>query len=190
MRTGPTRVDELVAAIFPQAPLPAHLSPAHLLDADVEPPSKIAAKVLALRELIRRGGRPDDLVGQRIASSADVAALYLPRLRDDTMESLHVVGLDVRNHVRVMRCVARGGISSCAVAPRDLLRPLVLNACAAGILVHNHPSGEPSPSADDIALTERVVSGARLLGINVVDHIIVSAGGAFSLLDAGLLPRA
>lgn len=189
MRHGPTRIDELVAAILPKAPLPSHLRPSQLLDEDVVPPAKVAAKVLALRELIRRGGRSEDLLGSRIGSSKDVAAHYLPLLRGDTMESLHLVGLDSRNAVRFMHCVCRGGVSSCAVSPRDLLRPLVLNACVAGIVIHNHPSGDPSPSPEDIALTERIARGAELLGMRLLDHVVIGADGHFSFLDAGLLPR-
>lgn len=189
MRNGPTRIDELVAAILPKAPLPSHLRPSQLLDEDVVPPAKVAAKVLALRELVRRGARHADLVGSRIASSKDIAAHYLPMLRGDTMESLHVVGLDARNGVRLMQCVCRGGVTSCAVTPRDILRPLVLNACAAGIVVHNHPSGDPSPSAEDTALTERIARGAELLGIRLLDHVVVGSEAHFSFLDTGLLTR-
>lgn len=189
MRRGPTRIDELVAMILPTAAVPAHLTPSQLLDDAVEPPTRVAAKVLALRELVRRGRRPDDLLEQRIATSADIAAHYMPLLRGDTMESLHIVGLDSRNRVRIKRCVARGGTSSCAVTPTDVLRPLVINACAAGIVVHNHPSGDPSPSPEDIALTERLVAGASVLGLKLIDHVIVAAEGHFSFLDAGLLTR-
>lgn len=187
MRRASSRVDELVAILLPRVALPSHLSPSHLLDGDVVPPAKHAAKVLALRELVRHGGRPDDLIDTRIVSSADVAAYYLPRLRGDTMESLHVVGLDGKNHVRFVQCVARGGISSCAVAPRDILRPVVLNASSALVLVHNHPSGDPTPSAEDLVLTERVVQGAEVLGVRVLDHIVIGARGHVSFLDAGLL---
>jgi DNA repair protein RadC len=187
MRSGPTRIDELVAAILPKAPLPAHLRPSQLLDEDVVPPARVAAKVRALRELVRRGARHEDLVGSRINSSKDVAAHYLPLLRGDTMESLHVVGLDARNAVRLLQCVSRGGVASCAVTPRDILRPLVLNACAAAIAVHNHPSGDPSPSGEDIALTERIARGAEVLGIRLVDHVVIGGAGHFSFRDAGLL---
>lgn len=189
MRSGPTRIDELIALVLPKAPLPSHLRPSMLLDEAVVPPAKVAAKVLALRELIRRGGRADELADLCITSSTDVAARYRSRLGADTLESMHIVGLDGRHRVRVEMCVARGGISSCAVTPSDVMRPLVLNACAAGVVVHNHPSGDPSPSPEDIALTERLAAAATALGIRLLDHVIVAADGHFSFLDAGLLPR-
>lgn len=89
-----------------------------------------------------------------------------------------------------MHCVARGGVENCAVAVRDIVRVPVLNACSAFVLVHNHPSGDPAPSADDIALTERVARASDLLGIHLLDHVIVAASSYASLLDMGLLaPR-
>jgi DNA repair protein RadC len=187
MRHGLTRVDELVATLLPRVALASHLQPSQLLDEDVVPPAKVAAKVHALRELVRRGGRADDLLGSRINSSRDIAAHYIPLLRGDTVESLHVVGLDNRNAVRLMQCVCRGGISSCAVTPRDILRPLLLNACAAAVVVHNHPSGETRPSQEDLVLTERIARGAEVLGVRLLDHIIVGDGSHFSFVDSGLL---
>lgn len=73
------------------------------------------------------------------------------------------------------------------MTPADVLRPLLLNACSGAIVVHNHPSGDPTPSRDDIELTDRIVRGANVLGLRLVDHLIVGAEGYFSFLDGGLL---
>jgi len=167
--------------------MPKHLRPSQLLEDAVVPPARIAAKVLALRELVRNGGRSEKLVERRIGSSREVAEYFGPRLRDAVNESLHVVGLDAKNQVRLVQCVARGGITWCAVTPADVLRPLLLNACHAGIVVHNHPSGDPTPSREDIELTDRLAKGANLLGLDLLDHVIVGADGSFSFLDGGLL---
>jgi DNA repair protein RadC len=187
VRRGPTSIDEFVRTILPRAALPSHLTPRDLLDESVVPPAKVADKVLALRALIRTGGRAEELLGTRITSSQCVADHYVPLLRADTMESLHIVGLDVRNGVRIRQCVCRGGIASCAVTPTDVYRPLVLNACSALLLVHNHPSGDPTPSGDDINFTERVRTAGELLGIRLLDHLIIGGEGAFSFADAGLM---
>ncbi len=187
MSGEPTRIDVLVATLLPRASLPAHLRPSQLLEESVVPPARIAAKVLALRELVRTGGRAENLLDRRIGSSRDVAEYFEPRLRGELNESLHVVGLDAKNRVRLAQCVARGGVSSCAVTPADVLRPLLLNACSGAIVVHNHPSGDPTPSRDDIELTDRIVRGANVLGLRLVDHLIVGAEGYFSFLDGGLL---
>jgi DNA repair protein RadC len=182
----PTRIDELVRRILPRAALPRHVRPSMLLDDAVAPPPRFAEKVDALRQLVRCGGRDDDTFA-RIASSKDVADYFMPRLVAHPMESLWVVGVNAKNQPRVVHCVARGGVENCAVAVRDIVRVPVLNACAAFVLVHNHPSGDPQPSADDVALTERVARAGDLLGIRLFDHVIVAADGYASFLDKGLL---
>lgn len=186
MRRGPSEVDDWVAILLPRAALPKHLRPSDLLDDCVIPPSKVAEKVVALRKLVKSGGRPEPLT-DRIVSSRHVAEFFTPRLRGDTMESIWIVGLDAKNRVRLTHPSARGGSTSCAVSPADLIRPLVINACVGAIMVHNHPSGDPRPSTEDAALTERVRRGAELLGIKLLDHIIIGWEGYFSFLDAGML---
>lgn len=181
-----TRIDELVATILPRSRLPRHLRPSQLLDQDVEPPRSIASKVEALRELLRNGARTTPLTG-RIASSKDVATHFIPKLGADSLESIWIIGLDAKHRVRVERQVARGGPCHCMVAPGDLLRVLVLNACPAGVMLHNHPSGDPRPSPDDIALTRRVETGATILGLDILDHVVIGGGDYFSFLDEGLL---
>lgn len=187
MTNGPTRLDELVRRVLPRAALPRYVRPSQLLDDAVVPPARVAEKVEALRELIRCGGREDDVLG-RIGSSKDVADHFIPRLGSAPMESLWVAGLSAKNHVRVVHCVARGGVDGCAIAARDVVRVPILNACTSFVIVHNHPSGDPTPSADDIALTERVARGGELLGVRLLDHVIVAACEHFSFLDGGLLP--
>ena len=184
--TDLTRIDELVATILPRSRLPRRLRPSQLLDEDVVPPESIAPRVRALRELLRSGGGGEPLTG-RLLSSRDVAAFFIPKLSPDPMESLWVVGLDAKNRGRVVRQVARGGPAHCLVAPGDVLRVLVLNACPSGIVVHNHPSGEVTPSPEDVGLTHRLVAGAELLGLRLLDHVIVGGGRHHSFLDHGLL---
>jgi len=183
---GLTRIDELVATILPRNRLPARLRPSQLLDEDVVPPESIAPKVEALRELLRTGGCAEPLTG-RILSSRDVASYFVPKLGADSLESIWIVGLDAKGRARVVRQVARGGPAHCMVAPGDLLRVLVLNACPSGIVVHNHPSGDPTPSPEDVDLTRRARTGAELLGLRLLDHVIVGGARHFSFVDEGLL---
>ena len=179
-------LDELVATVIETRDLPAHLGPRNLLDDDVIPPPPIARRVHALRALIRSGGDDAPLTG-RLASSRDVARYFGPLLRDEKTESVWVVGCDARNRVRFYRQVARGGIAGCAVTMADILRPVLLNACSGVLLVHPHPSGDPSPSADDIELTRRLRDAADLLGLRLLDHVVLGREGSFSFVDAGLL---
>ncbi|MDH5491434.1 MAG: JAB domain-containing protein [Myxococcales bacterium] len=150
------------------------------------PPESIAPKVEALRELLRTGGCAEPLTG-RILSSRDVASYFVPKLGADSLESIWIVGLDAKGRARVVRQVARGGPAHCMVAPGDLLRVLVLNACPSGIVVHNHPSGDPTPSPEDVDLTRRARTGAELLGLRLLDHVIVGGARHFSFVDEGLL---
>ena len=123
-----------------------------------------------------------------IRCSNDVADALRPRLRGETREHFFALPLDVRQRPIAEILVAVGSLSACAVAPGDVFR-LVLKEAAAGVIfVHNHPSGEPSPSVEDIGLTERLRQAGALLGIKVLDHVILGHDGHFSFLDAGLLP--
>lgn len=178
-------LDELVASVIDTRELPPHLGPRDLLDADVVPPHRIAKPVYALRALVRTGGYDEPLIG-RVADSATVARHFGALLRSDKTESIWVVFCDARLNVRGYREVARGGVGSCAVTMADILRPAVINAAHSVVLVHPHPSGDPSPSAEDVDLTQRVGDASHLLGMRLLDHVIIGRDRHFSFLDAGL----
>lgn len=120
-------------------------------------------------------------------SSADVAAYFQARLAGERIESIWALHLDARNRVRHVHHVGLGGSEVCPIEPAAILRPLIVNGAPAMLMVHNHPSGVPSPSEDDIALTNRVRAACELVGVRLLDHVIVGAEGYFSFLDAGLL---
>ena len=181
-------LDRLVKVVLPRITVGDGLCVHEILDDAAVPPPDLAAKVVALREIVRCGGRPDALSGP-LLTSRDVATYFGYRLGPEVVESMWVVGLDSKNRARVVAMVAKGGVSSCAVVPRDIFRPVVISASCSVILVHNHPSGDPRPSAEDIAITTRVVNAGELLGITVLDHVVVGADGYFSFADAGLLKR-
>lgn len=146
-----------------------------------------AARLVAAVELGRRvTARPLDR-RLRIGSSRDVDAAYRPRLADLDVELFCAVALDAKSRpIREIE-IARGGLSACPVAPADVFRALVREAAASAIVVHNHPSGEPTPSAEDVALTERLARAGELIGIRLLDHVVIGREGYFSFLDAGLL---
>ena len=98
-----------------------------------------------------------------------------------------VAGLNTRNQTVREITVARGSLNECVVHPREVFRPLIAEAAAKVILVHNHPSGDPTPSPEDVALTKRLSEAGRLLGITVIDHVIVSRNAYSSLQDLGLM---
>jgi DNA repair protein RadC len=120
-----------------------------------------------------------------IASSADVAAWASSWLCELEHEELWLLALDGRSRLRAVRCVAKGGLHGMGVRAADALR-LALRAAASGfVLVHNHPSGDPTPSAEDIAFTRRIADAAAVVGIPLLDHVVVAREG-FSSVPFGV----
>jgi DNA repair protein RadC len=182
-----TRIDELIRILLPQLEMPDGVRPADVLDDAVTPPQGVAEEVEALRALMRSGGRDGVLTGQLI-SSRDVANYFQPRLGAMRVESFWVVALNAKNRATAVVEVARGGPSSCPVIIREVLRPLILNSSVSTIVVHNHPSGDVRPSAEDIELTRHLGAACELMSIRLLDHVVVSHDNYTSMLDDGLMP--
>ena len=104
-------------------------------------------------------------------------------------EEFWIVLIDVRGRLIKSSRVAVGSLSQCPVSPRDVLREAVRANAHGCIFVHCHPSGDPSPSADDHDLNERLRAAAELVGVCARDHVIVSTGGYYSFVEAGRWPR-
>jgi len=146
-----------------------------------------AARVAAALELGRRlqeEGRPERT---RIRSPADVYRWFAPRLGDLVAEEFHVLALDSQSGILRDLLVTRGILNSSLVHPREVFRGAIAEAAAGIIVVHNHPSGDPAPSADDRAVTRQLVEAGRVLDLPVYDHVIVGAGRYLSFAEAGLL---
>ncbi|MDH5672261.1 MAG: DNA repair protein RadC [Myxococcales bacterium] len=122
-----------------------------------------------------------------VSSSRDVEAALGPRLRQASQEHFYALPLDAKNRPLAEILVAIGGLSSCAVTPSDIFRQVLREPAASVIFAHNHPSGEPAPSDEDVAITGRLCRAGALLGLGVLDHIIIGHQGYFSFLDAGML---
>ena len=146
-----------------------------------------ALRVLAGIELGRRAATESADRDAPIRSSADIHARLAPRMAPLTREVFVALGLDVRGRIHRELRVAEGGLDECVVSPRDVFRPLVRCGAATCIIVHNHPSGTPQPSAQDRLLTLRMVEAGRLLGLRVLDHVIVAAEGWYSFRDEGII---
>lgn len=141
-----------------------------------------AVRLVAAFELGRRAAAE---AAERtvIRGPADVAKLLGGTLRDLRQEHLCVVLLSTRNHVLGVETVSVGGLDGTVVHPREVFRTALLRSAAAVVLVHNHPSGDPTPSPDDVAITRRLVEAGRLLGVEVIDHVIVGDGRYASLRE-------
>ena len=118
----------------------------------------------------------------RIVTGADAAALLAPLLAGLLVEHCGVLTLDTQHRVIGWDVIGIGTLDSCVVHPRDIFRCAILQNAGAVILAHNHPSGDPTPSPDDLALTARMVEAGTLLGIPVIDHLIVGDAAAFASL--------
>jgi DNA repair protein RadC len=144
-----------------------------------------AAQVLAAIELGRRvlTRRPRERV--QLTSPGEVAAFLLPEYGSRPVEQFGVVLLDTRHRVLRTSVLSTGSLDSTPLEPRDVFRQAMLAAASAVVLFHNHPSGDPEPSRDDIALTRRVIAAGELLGVSVVDHVVLGDGRYCSLREAG-----
>jgi DNA repair protein RadC len=123
----------------------------------------------------------------RLRSSRQVDAALRPRFRHESREHFMVIALDAKQHPLAELHIATGGLTACAFSPADVFRPVLRHAAACIVLAHNHPSGDPTPSDDDIVLTRKLALLGIQLGIRVVDHVILGHETYFSFLDAGLL---
>ena len=146
-----------------------------------------AARVAAAVELARRLDREQRNLGEDIRSPADVHRRYGALLRDLVVEEFHLLTLDAQNRVTRETLITRGILNSSLVHPREVFRAAIAEAAAGIIVVHNHPSGNPAPSADDKTVTTQLVDAGRLLDMPVYDHVIVGGDGYFSFAEAGLL---
>ncbi len=114
-------------------------------------------------------------------SADDVYALLRPRVANLRQEVFIVIAIDARGQWIADFEVARGSVLSVEVFPREVFRPLIRVAAAAGVIAHNHPSGDPSPSPEDLLLTRRLREVATVVGIPLVDHVVVARDGFVSI---------
>ena len=146
-----------------------------------------ACRLFACFELGRRAFSTFPSPDQPLTGSAQVVEMLRPRCASLPHEELFVIPMDARCRPLGLRQIARGGLTECAAAPRDVFRALVLESCAQAIIAHNHPSGDPEPSPEDVAFTARLAEAGFTLGIPIIDHIIIGNGSYFSFADEGLL---
>lgn len=121
----------------------------------------------------------------RAWSSPEASGAWICQLLagvDDGKEHFWVFGLDVRHRLTLAEELSVGCLTSSLVHPRELFRPLILASCAAVIVAHNHPSGDPEPSAEDLAVTRRIAAAGSLLGIELLDHLVVGNKGSLDTL--------
>ena len=124
----------------------------------------------------------------RISNSQDIVRCLAPLLAGLDREHLFVLCLDTKHGIIGLHQVAIGTLNQTVIHPREVFKVAILLNAAAIALIHNHPSGDPTPSADDRALTTRLHHGGTLLGITVIDHVIIGDEQSYSFADHGALP--
>lgn len=151
-------------------------------------PAKAARLVAALELGQRAIWQSIEAPRLLLMSAEDVARWARPRLAPLEHEEVWLLCLDGQNGLKAARRVAQGGLHGCALTPRDVLRPAVRAAASSIILLHNHPSGCPDPSPDDVEMTRGLALASQMLGIPLLDHVIVARNEMSSLAELGVIP--
>ena len=146
-----------------------------------------AVTIVAAMELGRRFAAVAGIERPCINSIADAIDLLMPQMRHEVKEHVYVLLLNARAQVLCIEQVAQGGMLSAVIEPREIFHAAIMHRAAALILSHNHPSGDPAPSSEDITLTKDIVAAGEVMKIPVIDHIIIGDGKYFSFKEQGYL---
>lgn len=146
-----------------------------------------ARQIAAILHFIRYIQGSSDNQQPIIRSPEDVYNLLRRSLEYLTVEQFIVLGLSTKNHVIIQHTVSIGSLNASVVHPREAFKMLIRCSCASVILAHNHPSGDPKPSDEDIALTKRLIETGQIIDIPVLDHIIIGQGSYVSLKEKGII---
>ena len=151
--------------------------------------TKLKASVIsAALELSRRyatSSNKDDRM--RISSPEAAFNLIYPMVRDERVEHFITLLLDSKNHLIKTVRVSKGSVNANIVHPREVFRPAILEGARSIIVAHNHPSGDPGPSQNDIDITRKLIDTGKICGIEMYDHVIIGDGRYFSLKEQNLM---
>jgi len=146
-----------------------------------------ALRLKAVQELAQRWNHPSAEPPLRVTRPQDVAHYLLPRMRYLEQEEFRALLLNTKNGLLAEVTVSVGTLDLSVAHPREIFREAIRQSAAGVLLAHNHPSGDPQPSPEDIRLTQQLSAAGKLLGIEVVDHLVLGHGRWFSLREKGLL---
>ncbi|MGI5838166.1 MAG: RadC family protein [bacterium] len=148
------------------------------------------AKAVQIQAALELGRRLSGAASDRrsaVSTPAQASSLVMNEMRFLDREHFRIIILNTKNMVLGVELVSVGSLNSTVVHPREVFKTPLKRSAAAVILVHNHPSGDPTPSQEDIDLTCRLVEAGKVLGINVLDHLIIGDGSYISLKERGLV---
>ena len=168
---GPTQAAE-AARLYP--------SPQDLLRAQA-----LTGRLAAAVELARLAQAPTERRMIRHAGDIQAACADMEHL---PTEQFRILLLNAKHRIMRSEIIVQGGLTTCSVLPREVFAPALIAGCPAIVAVHNHPSGDPTPSADDLALTARLKEAGKCLGIKLLDHVVIGEAGSFhSMVESGTL---
>ena len=148
-----------------------------------------AAQVLAAVELGRRTLMRTHVDRPQLTTPRQLASYLLPQHGSCPVEQFGIVLLDTKHRLLQIKLVSTGSLDSTVAHPREVFREAIAGRAAAIVLFHNHPSGDPHPSEDDVALTAQLLYAGQVVGIDVLDHLILADQRYYSFMEAGKLPR-
>lgn len=146
-----------------------------------------AIQIKAVLELSKRISKRQGILKYRINSPNSIASIYMEEMRYLKQEYFKIVLLDTKNQIICDEDVTKGSINSSIVHPREVFKYAIKKSATNIIMLHNHPSGDPSPSKEDIQVTKRLTEAGELMGISILDHIIIGDGSYVSLKEKGII---
>ncbi|MBM3215525.1 DNA repair protein RadC [Candidatus Poribacteria bacterium] len=200
----PLRVDELIAAVLGNGTRGREAADRLLrrYDGDLvrigdESPQALAqiigigpvqaAQLAAAFELARRWAQFSPATNPIVRRASDVAAFLSPFLRGEQQEHLYVLCLNTKNIITNHRALFSGSLNASIIHPREVFRFALENSAASIVLAHNHPSGDPAPSPEDIAITKRLVESGKALDVPVLDHVVLGEKSYRSMKEDGII---
>lgn len=145
-----------------------------------------AIQILSLLEISKRLATANYAKTEKITKPEDIANLYMEELRHKKEEHFFTIGLDVKNKISYSKLISKGNLTASLVHPREVYKFAITQSVYSIIILHNHPSGDPSPSKEDIEITKRLKKSGDLLGIPLLDHIVLGDRSFKSLKEMGV----
>ena len=144
-----------------------------------------AAQIAACFEIARRLESFNEVPKPKISSPEDVYRQLYPRMREKKKEMFIELCLDTKNQIIKEDTISMGSLNANIVHPREVFKTALSESAAHIIVAHNHPSGDPTPSREDIEITKKLVETGKIIGIDLLDHVIIGDGRHFSMKEAG-----
>lgn len=143
-----------------------------------------ACQILALFEFNKRHNLAKNQI-KHIKSARDVFDLFHEELKEEKQENFFILMLNNKNYVIGQEFITKGTLDLSVAHPREIFKPAIKNSASKIILIHNHPSGDPSPSKSDLDITDELIKSGEFLGIDVVDHVIIGKGKYWNWRESG-----